>query len=79
MKKIPTDVTKEGWIFDPQEGQRSQGKYIFGEETSVNKEKLKFSLGDGKVIPSEESEFDESNCCSYYNFHSCNSCCIILS
>lgn len=59
-EKMPTDVTKEGWIFDPQEGQRIQGKYIFGEETSVNKEKLKFSLGDGKVIPSEESEFDES-------------------
>jgi hypothetical protein len=59
-EKIPTDVTKEGWIFDPQEGQRIQGKYIFGEETSVNKEKLKFSLGDGRVIPSEESEFDES-------------------
>jgi hypothetical protein len=59
-EKIPTDVTKEGWIFDPQEGQRIQGKYIFGEETSVNKEKLKFSLVDGRVIPSEESEFDES-------------------
>jgi len=59
-EKIPTDVTKEGWIFDPQEGQRIQGKYIFGEETSVNKEKLKFSLVGGKVIPSEESEFDES-------------------
>ena len=26
----------------------------------MNKEKLKFSLGDGRVIPSEESEFDES-------------------
>jgi len=59
-EKIPTDVTKEGWIFDPQEGQKIQGKYIFGEETSVNKEKLKFSLGDNKVIPSEELEFDES-------------------
>jgi len=56
-EKIPTDITKEGWVFDPQEGQRIQGKYIFGEETSVNKEKLKFSLGDNKVIP---SEFDES-------------------
>ncbi len=44
-EKIPTDITKEGWIFDPEEGQRIQGKYIFGEKVSVNKEELKFSLG----------------------------------
>ncbi len=56
-EKIPTDITKEGWIFDPQEGQRIQGKYIFGEETSVSKEKLKFSLGNNQVI---QPEFDES-------------------
>ena len=59
-EKIPTDITKEGWIFDPQEGQRIQGKYIFGEETSVNKEKLKFSLGDNQVIQPVKTEFDES-------------------
>ncbi len=59
-EKIPTDITNEGWIFDPQEGQRIQGKYIFGEETSVNKEKLKFSLGDDQVIQPKKTEFDES-------------------
>jgi hypothetical protein len=59
-EKIPTDITKEGWIFDPQEGQRIQGKYIFGEETSVNKEKLKFSIGDKQVIQPVKTEFDES-------------------
>ena len=59
-EKIPTDVTKEGWIFDPQEGQRIQGKYIFGEETSVNKEKLKFSIGDEQPIESNKADFDES-------------------
>ena len=59
-EKIPTDITNEGWIFDPQEGQRIQGKYIFGEETSVNREKLKFSLGDEQVIQSKKTEFDES-------------------
>ena len=58
-EKIPTDITKEGWIFDPEEGQRIQGKYIFGEETSVNKEKLEFSLGD-EQIQSKKIEFDES-------------------
>ena len=59
-EKIPTDITNEGWVFDPQEGQRIQGKYIFGEETSINKEKLKFSLGDNQVMQQEKTEFDES-------------------
>jgi hypothetical protein len=58
-EKIPIDITKEGWIFDPEEGQRIQGKYIFGEETSVNKEKLEFSLG-GEQLKSKKIEFDES-------------------
>jgi hypothetical protein len=58
-EKIPTDITKEGWIFDPEEGQRIQGKYIFGEKVSVNKEELKFSLG-GSQLQVEKAEFDES-------------------
>ena len=58
-EKIPTIITKEGWIFDPEEGQRIQGKYIFGEEKSVNKEKLEFSLGN-EQLQSKEIEFDES-------------------
>lgn len=59
-EKIPTDITKEGWIFDPQEGQMVQGKYIFGEKTSVNKEKLKFSIGDDEMIQDKKIELDES-------------------
>jgi hypothetical protein len=48
-EKIPIDIKKQGWIFDPQAGERIQGKYIFGEETSVSSDKLKFSL-EGKNI-----------------------------
>ncbi len=61
-EKIPTDITKDGWIFDPEEGQRIQGKYIFGEKVSVNKEELIFSLGGMQLqnIQSETVEFDES-------------------
>lgn len=55
-EKIPTDISKEGWIFDPQEGQRIQGKYIFGEETSISKDKLKFSIGDAEPIQPESSD-----------------------
>jgi len=58
-EKIPIEITKEGWIFDPEEGQRIQGKYIFGEKTTVNKEELKFSLG-GTQLQVEKVEFDES-------------------
>jgi hypothetical protein len=58
-ERIPTDITKDGWVFDPEEGQRIQGKFIFGEKTSVNKEELKFSLG-GSQLQSEKVEFDES-------------------
>jgi len=61
-EKIPTDISKEGWIFDPEEGQRIQGKYIFGEKVSVNKEELKFSLGGAQLQTpkSQKIEFDES-------------------
>ncbi len=55
-EKIPTDISREGWVFDPQEGQRIQGKYIFGEETTINKDKLKFSLGDVPTTQPESSD-----------------------
>ncbi|MFQ5781844.1 MAG: hypothetical protein ACE5GR_02160 [Nitrosopumilus sp.] len=61
-EKIPTDITNDGWVFDPQEGQLIQGKYIFGKETSVNNEELKFSL-DGEqpqIVFPEDAKFDES-------------------
>lgn len=58
-EKIPIDISKEGWVFDPQEGQTIQGKYIFGNETSVSKDKLKFLLGDEPIIQ-PKTEFDES-------------------
>ena len=57
--KMPTEITKKGWVFDPQEGQQIQGKYIFGESTSVNENELEFSLG-GSNIQFEETESIES-------------------
>jgi hypothetical protein len=58
-EKIPTDITKHGWVFDPEEGQVIQGKYIFGEKASVSSEELKFSLG-GDSIQVEKQKTDES-------------------
>jgi hypothetical protein len=59
-EKIPTEINKQGWIFDPEEGERIQGKYIFGEETSIFGNDLAFSLGEEDSIVSPEASFDES-------------------
>ncbi|MBT4216696.1 MAG: hypothetical protein HOE24_04120 [Nitrosopumilus sp.] len=55
--EMPTELTKNGWIFDPQKGNIIQGKYIFGESTSVNENELKFSLGGNNL---QSKEADES-------------------
>ena len=57
--QMPMEITKKGWIFDPQRGELLQGKFIFGESTSVNENELKFSLG-GDNLQSKEVELDES-------------------
>jgi len=58
-EEIPLEITKEGWVFDPKEGQRIQGKYIFGEKTTVTNQELQFTLG-GENIQMEKQELDES-------------------
>jgi len=58
-EKIPTDITKHGWVFDPEEGQVIQGKYLFGEETSVSSKELEFTL-EPETPKVEKQEFDES-------------------
>jgi len=57
-EKIPTEITRKGWIFDPEKGERIQGKYIFGQEKSIYDSDLVFSLKGDKIV--ENSKFDES-------------------
>ena len=57
--EIPTEVTKNGWVFDPKNGTQIQGKYIFGEKTSIDENELKFSLSE-KNMQTNEMELDES-------------------
>jgi hypothetical protein len=61
-EKIPKEITKQGWIFDPEQGKRVQGKYIFGEKQSINKDELIFSLGGSEMLAPKKIEtyFDES-------------------
>jgi len=57
--EIPTEVTKNGWIFDPKNGTQIQGKYIFGGKVSINENELTFSLNE-KNMQTNEAELDES-------------------
>ncbi len=57
--EIPMEITKNGWIFDPKNGTQIQGKYIFGEKTTINENELKFSLSE-KNMQTNEMELDES-------------------
>jgi len=62
--EMPTDITKKGWVFDPQKGEQIQGKYIFGDSITINEKDLKISLGGDNVQYKEEEhnkiELDES-------------------
>jgi hypothetical protein len=57
--EIPTEITKNGWIFDPKNGTQIQGKYIFGEKTSISGNELTFSLSE-KNMKTSEIESNES-------------------
>jgi hypothetical protein len=60
-EKIPKEITKNGWIFDPEEGKIIQGKYIFGEKKSIGKNELVFSLSGSELkTPQSPVYFDES-------------------
>ena len=61
-QKIPTEVTKSGWIFDPDKGTKIQGKYIFGESDSVQTNELIFTIGEDQLKTEKQDEvyFDES-------------------
>ena len=43
-QQIPTDISMNGWVFDPSAGATIQGKYIFGTQTSVGQDELVFVL-----------------------------------
>ena len=34
-EKIPTDLSTSGWVFDPESGNMIDGRYLFGQEFSV--------------------------------------------
>jgi hypothetical protein len=45
-EKYPSDLTKNGWLFDPDSGDRIVGKYLFGKTFEVNKNDLKLTISN---------------------------------
>jgi hypothetical protein len=45
-QKIPTDLSKSGWLFDPDSGQRITAIYLFGTATNATSDQLTFTLGN---------------------------------
>ena len=45
-EKIPSDLTKNGWLFDPDSGDQIVGKYLFGKNFEVNKNDLKLTISN---------------------------------
>ncbi len=56
-EKLPSDLTKNGWLFDPDASDRIVGKYLFGKTFQVNKNDLKLTIGDSssKIEPSNNN------------------------
>lgn len=45
-QKFPSDLTKAGWIFDPESGKQISGVYLFGTATSVTDNNLSLTIGN---------------------------------
>lgn len=45
-EKYPSDLTKNGWLFDPDSGDMVVGKYLFGKTFEVSKNDLKLTIGN---------------------------------
>ena len=45
-EKYPSDITKNGWFFDPDAGDKIIGKYLFGKTVEVANNDLQFNIGD---------------------------------
>ena len=60
--KIPTDLSVNGWIFDPESGNMIDGRYLFGQDFVANKNDLIFSLGSANIeqVSTETPEISEA-------------------
>ena len=50
----PSDITKNGWLFDPASGNTIVAKYLFGKTVEVTKNDLKFNIANTTALPTEK-------------------------
>ena len=64
IKKLDSlgDVQKNGWFFMSKSGQTIDGRYLFGQESSVNKDVLAFSIVDYTGSDIEIKEVEGGGC-----------------
>lgn len=48
-QKFPTDLTKEGWIIDPESGNKISAIYLFGKTTSITSDQSLLTLGSAPL------------------------------
>ncbi|NHH98759.1 hypothetical protein DYY66_2337 [Candidatus Nitrosotalea sp. FS] len=58
-QKFPTDLTKSGWIIDPEYGQRVSAVYLFGKDTSVTSDQASLTLGN--TMPSDYTQGNDTS------------------
>ena len=56
-QKFPTDLTKQGWIIDPESGHKISAIYLFGKTTSVTSNQSSLTLGN---TPSQDKSIQTS-------------------
>jgi hypothetical protein len=48
-QKLPSDLTKAGWLFDPSSGNQITAIYLFGTTFSASKNDLTLTIGNGTI------------------------------
>ncbi|MBI3841774.1 MAG: hypothetical protein HY295_01300 [Thaumarchaeota archaeon] len=48
-EKFPSDLTKNGWFFDPDSGTQIVGRYLFGKTSEVSKADLQLTIGNSTL------------------------------
>jgi hypothetical protein len=50
-QKLPSDLTKSGWIMDPEYGPRISAIYLFGKDTAITSDQASLTLGN--TVPTD--------------------------
>jgi hypothetical protein len=50
-ERIPSDLTKSGWFFNSESGQKIEAVYLFGESFLAKQSELFFTLGGNDAVP----------------------------